>query len=56
MEWIGTVLVGVAVLLALLDLVLWAATAAYRTHRLLQWAVLVMGIGILVGVHGIAVH
>jgi hypothetical protein len=56
MEWIGTVLVGVALLLALLDLVLWNATANYRTHRLLQWAVLILAIGVLIGAHGVLVH
>jgi hypothetical protein len=53
MQWIGLVIAIIAALLALLDIVLWGTVSTYRTHRLLQWALLVLAIAVIVGVHGV---
>lgn len=51
MEWIGLILAILAGLLALLDIILWSTVTTYRTHRILQWAVLILAVAVIVGVH-----
>lgn len=45
---VGTIIVIVAVVLAFLDLVLWYTTE-YKRHVLLQFAVIALGIALLIG-------
>lgn len=50
---IGTILVGIGVALAILDLVLWKAVLTYKDRFILQLAVILIGVGVLVGVPGL---
>lgn len=52
---IGNIIVIVGVVLAALDMLLWYAVRDYRSRFILQLAVILIGVGVLLGAPGFLV-
>lgn len=55
-DMIGNILVVIGVALGVLDMILWRTVRDYRDRFILQLAVVLIGVGVLLGAHGFLIH